>query len=192
MLRKTPAVKNNVAAPDLEESWNDAYVRLEDYLRALHLNDGEQRDAIILEMLARATRQREDNPELSPKTLAMQEIRASTERWFEKILSSRDRVAVAGLTALLAVDALDKWPSAFLAETIPADLQHDLAKCNVRPVPDLKVSSMVPEPFDNPLPGAIPLRNALGILARSLKLQMAKKSAPVPAESPKPPTGWPR
>jgi len=90
---------------------------------------------------------------------------------------------------LRVINALENWPTAFLAEEVPAELQRAMLRSKVRAVPELQISSMVPEPFDNPLLGTLPLRNALAMLARSLQRAKKSSTATMPAKSP-PPAGW--
>jgi len=68
---------------------------------------------------------------------------------------------------LFVIDATQKWPAAFLAEEIPLDFQRALRHCEVNAAPDLKVSRMVPQPFESPL-SDINLPTALGELTKNL------------------------
>jgi hypothetical protein len=171
--------------------WYDAGVRVGNYLRALKVTNAARIEEIVLHILAHATLREREHPELRPAVLAVEELRAATERWLAQALPSRERVNVADYLSLLVVHAPESWPATFLAEPIPAELRRALQLSGVRAAPELQVSSMVPEPFDNPLLGSLPLRDALAMLARSL--QMAKKSATatLPAKSP-PPAAWPQ
>lgn len=176
---------------DSGEEWDAAYTRLRDYLRALHITNVEQRDEIVRRILACAASRVMEHPETPPTALVMQEMRAAIERWFEQIQPLPERAAIAGCLTLLATNVPEQWPAAFLGEKIPADLQGALQERRMQAVPALQVSSMVPDPFENPLPGTVPLRNALTKLAQSLAARVAKKPAPVPAEAPKPPAVLP-
>ncbi len=148
-----------------ELEWSNACSRVEEYLRALRAGNEEQREQIILRVLERAADKHAENPGLCPTTLAMDEIRADMDRWFKQNLSPDEQAAVPGLISLLAFNALEKWPAVFLAEDIPADFQRRLRESQVRAAPDLKVSSMVPQPFVHPLRAAIQLPVVLGKLA---------------------------
>lgn len=130
-----------------ELEWDAAHRRLEDYLRALHITDKEQQDRIIPRILECAAIKHAGNPGLCPTALAMEEVRAALDRWLQQILPSRKRGSVMGLNSLFAIDAPERWPAVFLAEEIPPDFQYDLLECQVLAVPDLRVGSMVPQPF---------------------------------------------
>jgi hypothetical protein len=166
---------------DLE--WRAARSRLEDYLRAWRLANGEQRDRIVLRVLERAARKQAEHRGLCPTVLVMKEIRADLDRWFEQHLASPEcspeRSAVKGFVAWFALDAPEKWPAAFLAQDIPADFQQALLASNVRAAPDLRIASMLPQPFANPLRAAIQLPAPVGKLARELAPLVAKATAAV-------------
>jgi len=161
-------MKNFIQKNGSEAEWNDAYCRLDNYLCALRILNPAQRRRIILRLLERTASRHLENPAHCPMALAMQEVNAVTGQWFEQIFSSRKRASVKGFVALLAVDAPEKWPAAFLAEEIPPDFQRALLECRAHAAPDLQVSSMVPQPFANPLPGGINLPDSLTNLARSV------------------------
>ena len=166
--------------------WDQARLRVGNYLRAMMIINEERQAEIVSHILAVAMRREQENPGLSPAVLAFAELRAATERWLAQALPSRAHVTVTDYLSLLVINARENWPAAVFAEEVSGELQRALLQSNVRAVPELQVSSMVPESFENPLLGSLPLRNALAMLARSL--QMAKKSATatVPAKSPPP------
>ena len=142
---------------DSELEWYAARLRLEEYLRALHIVNQEQRERIIPRVLERAARTQAEHPGQCPTVLAMAELRGGLEQWFKQNLASRERVAVSGLMAWFSLDAPEKWAVAFLAEDPPAEMQRGLQECQVPAAPALRVSSMVPQPFINPLSAAINL-----------------------------------
>jgi hypothetical protein len=131
-----------------ETEWNAAYYRLEDYLRALHVVNRVHQSQIILRLLQGAAVKHAANPDLSPVTLVMQEAHAAMERWFNQIIPRGERAPVQGLTALLAANALQKWPAAFLADNVPTELQRAIQGNELRAGPELSVSSMAPRPLD--------------------------------------------
>jgi hypothetical protein len=131
-----------------ETEWNAAYYRLEDYFRALHLVNKVQQSQIILRLLQAAAVKHGQNPGQNPTTLAMEEAYAAMDGWLEEIFQRHERVAGAGLVSLLITDAAEKWPTAFMADEIPADFQQAMQESDVRAGPDLQVSSMVPRPID--------------------------------------------
>ena len=161
----------------IEPDWSEARAQLKAYLLALHLKDPEQQERIIAAVLKQAATKFGQDPAANPTVLAMTEFHGITERWFGKIQAAEGRVAATGLLSCLALDATKKWPGLFLADEIPAHFQQDLLACEVRAAPALKVSSMVPLPFDNTLQDAMSLPNALGELTKNLSPSLVAKVA---------------
>ena len=58
------------------ESWNAAYVRVEDYLRAHRIHNRLHQSRLIQKILERAARRHEARPALDPTTLAAEETEA--------------------------------------------------------------------------------------------------------------------
>lgn len=135
------------------EEWNDAYVRVEDYLRAHRIHNRLHQSRLILRILERAARRHEQHPNLSPTTLAAEEAERMMDAWFGEILGEQnlppDRIAVAGRVALLLTDGPQKNPYAFLnEEQIPPEFARAMQRSSIEAGPDLAVSSMVPRPID--------------------------------------------
>lgn len=135
------------------EEWNDAYVRVEDYLRAHRIHNRLHQSRLILRILERAARRHEQHPNLNPTTLAAEEAERMMDAWFGEILGEQnlppDRIAVAGRVALLLTDGPQKNPYAFLnEEQIPPEFARAMQRSSIEAGPDLAVSSMVPRPID--------------------------------------------
>jgi len=142
------AMKRFFPATGSEAEWNAAYYRLEDYFRALRLVNKVHQSQIILGLLESAAARHARDPTQSPTSLAMEEVHATIEQWFERIFGQRERLNTVGLISLLAVDAMEKWPLTFPAEEIPDELRRELRESEVYASPDLLVSSMTPRPID--------------------------------------------
>lgn len=143
------------------ETWNAAYVRVEDYLRAHRIHNRLHSSRLILKILERAARRHAGNPGLDPTSLAAEEIEMEMDRWFADILDERDqpheRIAVDGRVALLLCDGPQKWPYAFLGDEqkVPGELKEAMREGALTAGPDMAVSSMVPRPIDlGPIPEA--------------------------------------
>jgi len=135
------------------EEWNDAYVRVEDYLRAHRIHNRLHQSRLILRILERAARRHEQTPNLSPTTLAADEAERMMDAWFSEVLDEQDlppdRVTVAGRVALLLTDGPQKNPYAFLSEEqAPPEFVQAMRRSSIEAGPDLAVSSMVPRPID--------------------------------------------
>jgi hypothetical protein len=154
-----------------EADWNAAYYRLEDYFRAMRMVNKVHQSQIILRILEKAAARHAQDPDQNPTVLAMEEARAAMEQWFEGILGHRERITVVGVISLLAIDAAERWPVAFLSDEVPAELFREMQESDVRAGPDLQVSSMVPRPIDvSPLLDPINFSDALEKIRRSVAL----------------------
>jgi hypothetical protein len=135
------------------ESWNAAYVRVEDYLRAHRIHNRLHQSRLIQRILERAARRHAEHPALDPTTVAAEETEALMDAWFAEVLDQKglphDRLAIDGRVALLLSDGPERWPYAFLDERhIPGDFAEAMRSRNLEAGPDLAVSSMVPRPID--------------------------------------------
>ncbi|HEY5227622.1 MAG TPA: hypothetical protein VIJ19_03720 [Opitutaceae bacterium] len=135
------------------ESWNAAYVRVEDYLRAHRIHNRLHQSRLIQKILERATRRHAAHPALDPTMVAAEETEALMDAWFADVLDERgqpkERLAIDGRVSLLLCDGPERWPYAFLDETgIPAEFASAMRSSHLEAGPDLAVSSMVPRPID--------------------------------------------
>ena len=135
------------------ESWNAAYVRVEDYLRAHRIHNRLHQSRLIQDILERAALRHAVQPLLDPTTLAAEETEALMDSWFGKVLvkdsAPHERIAIEGRVALLLSDGSQKWPYAFLDEqNIPDEFAAALRASSIQAGPDMVVSSMVPRPID--------------------------------------------
>ena len=135
------------------ETWNAAYVRVEDYLRAHRIHNRLHQSRLILQILERAARRHEATPAIDLTTLAAEETETMMDLWFADVLDERDqphdRIAVDGRVAMLLCDGPEKWPYAFLEErNIPGDFALAMRTGALQAGPDMTVSSMVPRPID--------------------------------------------
>ncbi len=135
------------------ESWNAAYVRVEDYLRAHRIHNRLHQSRLIQKILERAARRHEAQPALDPTTLAAEETEEMMDAWFAEVLDEKgvphDRLAIDGKVSLLLSDGPERWPYAFLdEENVPEDFRKAMRSSNLQAGPDLAVSSMVPRPID--------------------------------------------
>jgi hypothetical protein len=135
------------------ESWNAAYVRVEDYLRAHRIHNRLHQSRLIQKILERAARRHEAHPALDPTMVAAEETEALMDAWFADVLDEKDqphdRLAIDGRVSLLLCDGPERWPYAFLDESnIPSDFAAAMRNSHLEAGPDLAVSSMVPRPID--------------------------------------------
>jgi hypothetical protein len=135
------------------DEWNDAYLRVEDYLRAHRIHNRLHQSRLILRILERAARRHEKTQAVAPTILAAEEAERMMDAWFSEVLGERDlphdRIAVNGRLALLLTDGPTRWPYAFLdEEQVPPEFARAMQQSSIEAGPDLAVSSMVPRPID--------------------------------------------
>lgn len=158
-----------------DEEWSDAEWRVRAYLLALGVTRRGQQDRVVATILERARAELADHPGESPVALAMKEIRVLSEEWFARLLPGRERPAAAGLVQLDAVNAAPNWPDVLLAGELPADIRRALSGWEVSAAPDLKVSRMVPQPFESPL-SDLNLPTALEELTKNLSPSLVSRA----------------
>jgi hypothetical protein len=135
------------------DSWNAAYVRVEDYLRAHRIHNRLHQSRLIQRILERAALRHAQHPALDPTMVAAEEAEELMDTWFARVLDAEgqphDRLAVEGRVALMLCDGPERWPYAFLEDkSLPADFVEAMRGSNLVAGPDLAVSSMVPRPID--------------------------------------------
>ncbi len=138
------------------DEWNEAYEKVENYLRACRVGSRLQRARLTARILQRAyDRQQAREPDaLRPlPALAIGEAREQIAAWIARYLpphgGAREPNPGEGLLALYLCDGAARWPYAFLdAERTPPEFAEALRVRIVRAGPDLAVSSMVPREMD--------------------------------------------
>jgi hypothetical protein len=134
------------------EDWNEAYNRVEDYLRAHRIRNKLHQHRLILHILHQAAERHEKDPQHPPTTLAMEETARWMTEWFQTIFQNPDipknRVLSQGRLSLLITDSPTRWPFLFLDAEMPETFVQSMRETNIKAGPDLQVSSMVPRPID--------------------------------------------
>lgn len=154
---------------------NEPRSQVTTYLRALQVTSPQQQERIVQRVLDEITRKQVGNLEASATTLAMDELHRQMNEWFTRLMGSRGHVVATGMVLFIAIDAPRQWPDIFLEDDLPADFQMAFRQSVVVwGAPGLSVTSMVPQPFENPLPEKIPLPAPLAELTRELSPVMAK------------------
>lgn len=142
--------------PVRAEEWNDAYEKVENYLRACRVGSHLQRARLIALILQRVYDRKQADPSVSETSLpelAIVEVRERIEEWISHYLPPHaDGSALnlgEGMLAIYLCDGPTRWPYAFLdSHRMPAEYAELLGARVVRPGPDLAVSSMVPRDMD--------------------------------------------
>jgi hypothetical protein len=139
-----------------DPAWEDAFLRVESYLRAHHLESRVLLNQLVSEIIreARAPAQ----PGGPPVAAAMSATQTRIGAWFARAGNAGDwsdeRVRVRARLALLLADLPRRWDHCFLSVPVPPELVAALASGLLQPGPELRFSNMPAAPlefgFDDP------------------------------------------
>ena len=159
-----------------ESGWGEARLRGDAYLTAMGFASEKQRERIVHAVLREAAIKHAGNLQEKPVTLVMNLLLEFIEQWADKLGSAEELAAMRGPVLLYAVDGPGKWPAFLFASEIPENFLQAVSECRVVATPDLNISRMVPQPFDNALLD-ITLPTAVGKLTRDLSPSFFTKVA---------------
>lgn len=132
-------------------AWNEAALRLEDYLRAHRVHDREHLLRLNLDLLAEARRAHPGQPGRSPLEVTMSLAAARTEEWFARLVDGHatpdPQLAARGRAIWFASGLHRDWPSAFLAPA-PEGLLAAVRSGSIQAGPALEFSSLVRAEMD--------------------------------------------
>ena len=161
----SPAVSESVrvslpASPEpMGPAWDEAFLRVESYLRAHQIESRLVLNRLALEIV-RAARMTADKPAVAPESpddpvaLAMREAERRTTAWFTRVLGDAvdpddERLGTRGRIALVMADVPARWPQYFLAETPPPpELVEAMRAAYIEAGPELELTRMVPRALD--------------------------------------------
>ena len=142
--------------PARAEEWNEAYEKVENYLRACRVGSHLQRarlTALVLKRVYDRTLTEGAASGHCLSELAIMEVRERVTDWIGHYLPPRpDGRPInlgEGMLAIYLCDGLARWPYAFLdSQHMPPEFKDALRSRVVRAGPDLAISSMVPREMD--------------------------------------------
>ncbi len=142
--------------PARADEWNEAYEKVENYLRACRVSSHLQRARLTALILRRVHDRLQNDPDAKATSLpelAIIEVRDRLAEWIKRFLTPREDgkpvSLVEGMLAVYLGDGPMRWPYAFLdSSQIPAEFVDSIRSRVVRAGPDLAVSSMVPRDMD--------------------------------------------
>lgn len=146
--------------PLVAAEWDEAFEKVENYLRACRVASRLHRARLTALILQRAIEKRAAMPPETATphlaTVAIQDARELITHWMAGLLPPRtdDRpyTLSEGFLALYLCDAPMRWPNAFLNPKLtPPGFAETLHARLVKTGPELEVSSMVPRPLDRGL-----------------------------------------
>ena len=169
------AIKLPAWDPVMAAEWDEAFEKVENYLRACRVASRLHRARLSALILQRAIEKRSQAPagdELATRhlaTVAIDEARMLISEWMSALFpprsDERPYTLSEGFLALYLCDAPMRWPNAFLNPRLaPPGFAETLHARLVKTGPELEISSMVPRPLDRGLiPGlADSARETLG------------------------------
>jgi hypothetical protein len=136
-----------------ETVWDEAYSRVESYLRAHQIHRRLLLSRLVNKILTRAMEIYAEDQRKDPVVVAMNEADRTMAVWFDKILHQEDvrhkRISTRGRLALLMGDVPNRWPEHFLLEDqVPQQMTDAMRESYLKAGPDLKFSNMSPRPID--------------------------------------------
>ncbi|TAG27327.1 MAG: hypothetical protein EAZ36_06945 [Verrucomicrobia bacterium] len=142
------------SGPMLNPAWDDAFSRVEGYLRAHQIESRLVLNHIATGIIHEAHRKAQLGGGGDPLALTMQEAERRTEAWFRRVLGDAidpddDRMGARGRIALVLTDVPARWPQHFLADTEPPpELVGAMRAAYIEAGPQMQLTSMVPRPMD--------------------------------------------
>lgn len=136
------------------QDWEAASRRVENYLRALGVEDPVRRNKLVCHLLERTR----VGPSGNAVTMTMRTTLQEIDDWFQEVLEPRaaaapGHVSARGRVALLLTGLPANRPSVFLSDgEVPVDVRQALNNIHLQPAPEWRPARMVPQPVEiNPL-----------------------------------------
>ena len=148
------------ASLPVTEDWDEAFLRVESYLRAHQIESRVLLSRLTTEIVTAARALQNDHPYEAPVTLAMQVAHARIGHWLMEAHGEGDwadeRFRARGRLALILAGFPQRCPEQFLAaEPLPSALRADLAQAKLCPGPELQLTRMPPTALEFPLTEAV-------------------------------------
>ena len=154
----SPTMKGNTLDDAIGPAWDEAFLRVESYLRAHQIESRLVLNRLTMEIVRSAVRAAEVDTvaggNLDPVAYAMHEAERRTTSWFQKVLGDAadpedERLGTRGRIALVMADVPARWPQHFLAETRPpTELIEAMRAAYIEAGPEMELTRMVPRPLD--------------------------------------------
>jgi hypothetical protein len=135
-----------------DPAWDEAFLRVQSYLRAYGLESpvllSQTTNSIIEE-----SRSQSVSVQGEPVEVAMDVTHARIATWLSQtgfpIDKSNEQIRVQGRLALIIADLPRQWANHFLSpEPVPPNLAAAMASVRILPGPEMRPSSMAPEPLE--------------------------------------------
>lgn len=157
-----PGASTGTRSPFIPASaeWDEAFLRVESYLRAHHIESRVLLNQRTTEILTAARALAAHHPKESPVTLAIQVAQARVGEWLVQALGGGDwtdeRFRARGRLALVMADVPRRHPDHFLSDReLPTDTRTCLTAAQLQPGPELRLTSMPATPLEFPIGEAV-------------------------------------
>lgn len=162
-LRRHPSTNGSPAnaAPETppvpaNADWDEAFVRVESYLRSHHLESRVLLTHLTTEILKTARTLAGQMPLETPVTIAMRVAHAQIGEWLQGVLHEGDwadeRFRARGRLALLMSELPHQCPERFLSnEPLPSAVADRLVESRLEPAPEFRLTPMPPAMLEFPI-----------------------------------------
>lgn len=139
----------------VDASWDDAFIRVESYLRAHQIESRVVLNRLVNEIISTAAQLHPQRPGVAPVTLAIEVAESRMGAWLVRAMGegnwSDDRFRARGRLALLMAETWRKWPDKFLDPgEIPPELTEAMRAHRLQAGPELRFANMPPAPLEFP------------------------------------------
>lgn len=136
--------------------WDEAFVRVESYLRSHHLESRVLLTHLTTEILKSARALAAQMPGEAPVTVAMRVAHAQIGEWLQGVLHEGDwadeRFRARGRLALLMSELPQDCPEKFLSsEPLPPEVEGRLVESRLEPAPEFRLTPMPPAMLEFPI-----------------------------------------
>jgi hypothetical protein len=132
--------------------WEQAYAAVEAYLQALRIRNRLLAAELVRGILWRASARAANEPEKTPRFLAMEEALAEIANWTQDVLDEpleNRRLAARGRLALLLAGMPGKWQGVFLTPPPwPPEFVESMRKSYLAAGPQFAELTMIPAPLE--------------------------------------------
>ncbi len=134
------------------DEWEQAYAAVEAYLQALRIRNRLLAAELVRGILWRASARAVNEPEKTPRFLAMEEALVEIANWTQEVLDEpleNRRLAARGRLALLLAGMPGKWQGVFLTPPPwPAEFVESMRKSYLAAGPQFAELTMLPAPLE--------------------------------------------
>jgi hypothetical protein len=134
------------------DEWEQAYAAVEAYLQALRIRNRLLAAELVRGILWRASARAANEPEKTPRFLAMEEALAEIANWTQDVLDEpleNRRLAARGRLALLLAGMPGKWQGVFLTPPPwPPEFVASMRKSYLAAGPQFAELTMIPAPLE--------------------------------------------